>query len=219
MAQLDVQPKQRSPVWIWIILFIVAIGALFLLMRGCNKTAPLRTDQTDTVANDTVVTAKPEAVATTQPDWNAVDFTIPKSKYDEVTDTAIIIRGSQRYTIYSLGENVLFGKDQSKIQESASQKLNQIAASLDKRYKNAFVGIYGHADSTGAAGHNKQLAARRAAAVKDWLILNAGVAASNITVHALGETRPLAPNGTDKGRAQNRSVEIVAFPDGAAVSE
>lgn len=215
MAQLDVQPKQRSPVWVWIILFIVAIGVVFLLMRGCNSSAPLAV-QTDSASTDTVVKANNNAVATTQPDWNAVDFTIPKSKYDEITDTAIIVRGNQQYTIYSLGENVLFAKDKSEVQGTAAEQLNQIAASLEKRYKNASIGIYGHTDSTGTAGHNKALAAERAGAVKDWLILNAGVAAQQITIHSVGETKPLAPNGTDKGRAQNRSVEIVAYPDSVA---
>jgi outer membrane protein OmpA-like peptidoglycan-associated protein len=213
MAQLDVQPKQRSPIWIWIVVFIVVMGVLFMLLRGCNSAAPLKIDQADTTADDTVVTANTTSAATTQPDWNAVDFTIPKASYEEVTDTAVMVRGNQQYTIYSLGENVLFGKDDSKIREGASAKLNQIAASLDKRFKNAFIGVYGHTDSTGNAGHNKTLGAQRANAVKDWLITNAGVAEQQISVHSLGETKPLAPNTTDKGKAQNRSVEIVAFPD------
>jgi outer membrane protein OmpA-like peptidoglycan-associated protein len=214
MAQLDVQPKKRGPIWVWIVLFLVGISILFFLMRGCNRSAPLKTDQSDSTMNDTVVKANSTPVATTQPDWNGIDFNIPQSKYDEVTDTAIIVRGNQKYTIYSLGENILFAKDQSKIQEIAFEQLNQVAASLDKRYhKSVAIGIYGHADSTGTVEYNKTIATERAAAVKDWLVLNAGIAAQMITIHSLGETKPLAPNGTDKGRAQNRSVEIVAFPD------
>lgn len=214
MAQLDVQPKQRSPVWIWIILVLVALGIVFMLMRGCSSPTPLSTGQPDSVANDTVFTGKNTPLATTQPDWSSVDFTIPKSAYDEITDTAIIVRGNQKYTIYSLGENVLFAKDDSKLQANASARLNQIVTSLQKRYKNASIGIYGHTDSTGTAGHNKALGAERANAVKDWLIENGGVDAEMVSVQSVGETKPLASNGTVKGKAQNRSVEIIAFPAG-----
>ncbi|TWR31075.1 OmpA family protein [Mucilaginibacter pallidiroseus] len=212
MAQLDVQPKQRSPIWIWIVLFIIGIGVVFLLMKGCNRSAALKVDESDSVVTDTVVKPQGTPVATTQPDWSAIDFNIPQSKFDEVTDTAIVVRGNKVYTIYSLGENVLFANNESKIQPAAEKQLQQIAASIEQRSKNASIGIYGHADSTGAADHNKTLSAQRAEAVKDWLILNAGIAEQMISIHSLGESKPIASNGTDKGREQNRSVEIIAFP-------
>ncbi|WP_374950356.1 OmpA family protein [Mucilaginibacter sp.] len=216
MAQLDVQPKRKGPVWIWLIFLILALGVAFLLWKGCNRTAPLKVDQADSVANDTVVTGGAPAAATTQPDWNAIDFTIPKSSYEEITDTAIVVRGNQKYTIYSLGENVLFAPDASTIQSSAEDKLKIISASLAKRFKNSQIGIYGHTDSTGTAGHNKALGADRANAVKNWMVTNGGFDAAKLSIHSVGETKPLAPNATNKGRAQNRSVEIVAFPDSTA---
>ena len=212
MAQLDVQPKRKGPIWIWLIFLILALGVLFLLYKGCNRTAPLKIDQSDSLAADTVVTHG-TTVATTQPDWNAIDFTIPKTSYEEITDTAIVVQGNQKYTIYSLGENILFAADASTIQPTAGAQLKQIASSLSRRFKNAAIGIYGHTDSTGTADHNKALGAQRAVAVKDWLVANGGFEATKVSIQSLGETRPLANNGTNKGRAQNRSVEIVAFPD------
>jgi outer membrane protein OmpA-like peptidoglycan-associated protein len=212
MAQLDVQPKRRGPVWIWLIFFILAIGVAVLLYRGCNKSAPLKTDQTDTTKTDTT-TADNTQVAITQPDWNAIDFTIPKTAYDEVTDTAIVVRGNNKYTIYSLGETILFAPEQSTLRPGAEARLKQVAASLAKRFKTATIGIYGHADSTGTAGQNKALGADRANAVKDWLLNKGGIAGDKLSIHSLGEEQPLATNATEKGRAQNRSVVIVAFPD------
>lgn len=215
MAQLDVQPKRKQPIWIWLLFLILALGVLLLLYKGCNRSAPLKVDQSDSLAADTVV-AHNTTVATTQPDWNAIDFTIPKASYEEITDTAIVVRGNKQYTIYSLGENILFPVNANTIQPSAEAQLKQIAASLNKRFKNAAIRIYGHTDSTGTAKHNKALGARRAVAVKDWLVSSGGFAAEKISIQSLGETQPLAANETKKGRTQNRNVEIVALTDSTA---
>jgi outer membrane protein OmpA-like peptidoglycan-associated protein len=213
MAELDVQPKRRSPVFIWMIFAILAIAAAILLYRGCNRSAPLKVATTDTTRTDTTK-ADSNVIVTTQPDWNAIDFTIPKSSLDEVTDTAIIVRGNDKYTIYSLGENILFDADKSVLQPAATAKLQQVAASLNKRYKMAAIAVYGHTDSVGDTGDNKALGTARANAVKSWLQTKGGVLPDKISVHSLGEQRPVATNATANGRAQNRSVEIVAYAEG-----
>lgn len=213
MAQLDVQPKRKSSVFIWIIFAILAVGVAVLLYKGCNKTAPLKVDTSDTVKTDSAKIDS-NVIVTTQPNWNAIDFNIPRSNYNEVTDTAIIVRGNDKYTIYSLGENILFTADKSTLQPSAEAKLKQIAASLARRYKTAEIAVYGHTDSTGTAGANKQLGEDRANAVKDWLATKAGIIPDKISIHSLGEQKPVATNATAKGRAQNRSVEIVAYAEG-----
>jgi outer membrane protein OmpA-like peptidoglycan-associated protein len=214
MAQLDVQPKRKSSVFIWIIFAVLAIAAAVLLYRGCNRSAPLRVGTTDTTAKKAVAQTDSNVIVTTQPDWNAIDFNIPKASLDEVTDSAIIVKGNDQYTIYSLGENVLFAADKSALQPAAADKLQQIATSLNKRYKTAAIAIYGHTDSVGNFNDNKALAADRANAVKNWLQTKGGILPDKISVHSLGEKKPVATNSTEKGRAQNRSVEIVAYTGG-----
>ena len=212
MAQIDVQPKQQKPVWVWIILAVVVLLILFFLVRGCGsekKSVVIKTSG----AGSTLKTAK--NIAVTQPDWNTVDFKLPRSSYKEITDTAILVRGNTKYTIYGLGENILFASDQSIVQGSANGKLNEIAISLSQRFKNAYIGVYGHTDATGSAAVNKSLAAARAEAVKNWLVKHGSIDSDRISVHSLGESKPVATNATEKGRQQNRSVEIVAFPNSA----
>jgi outer membrane protein OmpA-like peptidoglycan-associated protein len=213
MAQLDVQPKRKSSVFIWIIFAILAIAAAILLYRGCNRSTPLKVDSTDTTKNDTAK-ADSNVIVTTQPDWNSIDFNIPKSSLDEVTDTAIIVRRNDKYTIYSLGENVLFNANESTLQASAAEKLHQVSASLLKRYQTAEIAVYGHTDSTGSAATNKTLGANRASAVRDWLVNEGHIPGGKISVHSLGEQKPVATNATTQGRAPNRSVEIVAYANG-----
>ena len=69
--------------------------------------------------------------------------------------------------------------------------------------------IQGHTDNVGAAAANLKLSQDRAAAVKAYLVQTFGVAADRLTTAGLGDTKPIADNATDAGRAQNRRVELV----------
>jgi len=199
MAELNVQPKKKSPI-LWIILALIALALLFFLVRRNSetKTSPV----SDTTVQDTI--------AKTVADWDQIDFNAPGTSYDEVSDKGIVIRSANGYAIYGIGENILFAKDQSSIQSTADAQLQQIAASLKKRFDGASLGIYGNTDSTGTASHNKKLGSERAEAVKTWLIKN-GFSENMISIHSKGETAPVATNATEKGKELNRSVEIVAL--------
>lgn len=200
MAQLNVQPKKKSPV-IWIILIIAILAILFFFLRGCNGNGKVSSDRVDSSA----------VVAKTVTSLDSIDWNAPGTKYDEVTDKTIEVRGNDKYSIYALGENVLFAVDQSTIQSKGQEQLKQIAASLKKRYDGSEIAIYGSTDSTGSASHNKQLGAERAESVKNWLIKQAGISADKISVHSKGQTDPVASNKTAGGRELNRSVQIVAL--------
>ena len=69
--------------------------------------------------------------------------------------------------------------------------------------------IEGHTDSVGDAGLNKSLSQRRAAAVVRALEGDHGVDTSKIGVKGYGESKPVASNDTEAGRAENRRVTIV----------
>ena len=204
MADLDVQPKRSGPWWIWLLIVLFLIAVLFLFFKGCNS------KKTAVATNDSTVT---KTVAVTQPDWNQVDFNSAKATDADITDPSIAVSGNEQYTIYTLGENILFATDQDSLQGNAGDKLKQIVASLNKRFKGASIGVYGNTDSTGTAGHNKMLGAQRAAAVKTWLVTTGGLDSTRVSIHSLGETKPVATNATASGREQNRNVSIVAFPN------
>ena len=69
--------------------------------------------------------------------------------------------------------------------------------------------VQGHTDNVGAAAANLKLSQDRAAAVKDHLVAKGGIAANRLTTAGFGDTKPVGPNTTDEGRAQNRRVELV----------
>ncbi len=76
-----------------------------------------------------------------------------------------------------------------------------------KNYPNAKFSIEGHTDSTGGDAMNQKLSEDRANAVRNVLIEN-GVNADNLTAVGFGESKPIAPNNTKAGRAENRRTEI-----------
>lgn len=211
MADLDVKPKSSTPWWLWLLLLLVALALLFYFLRGRGDNSG-QANPNDSTANSTAVTP----VGTTQSSFDSVDFNSPNASYDEITDTAISVRGGEKYAIYSLGENLLFGTDKSELQPGADAQLKQIAGSLKKRFGGAVIGVYGRTDSKGDASQNKELGAMRAMSVRNWLINNGGVDSTKVSVRSYGESQPVASNATAAGRQQNRSVEIVAVPESAA---
>ena len=69
--------------------------------------------------------------------------------------------------------------------------------------------IQGHTDNVGQPAANLKLSQDRAAAVKTYLVQTFGIAAARLTTSGLGETKPVAPNTEETGRAQNRRVELI----------
>jgi outer membrane protein OmpA-like peptidoglycan-associated protein len=213
MKELDVQPKKRSSLLTWILAALALIALLFFVTRRGNKNENTAAASTDTTAmSNTNSNANTDSSANmnTADGWGSIDFNAPAANYEEITDKNIGVRGGSNYAIYSLGENILFDEGKSTISSKASKNLQQIAASIEKRYKGGEIRVYGHTDSIGSSQSNKQLAEERAKAVEDWLVKNANVSANRISIHPIGESQPLASNASKNGREQNRSVEIVA---------
>jgi outer membrane protein OmpA-like peptidoglycan-associated protein len=60
----------------------------------------------------------------------------------------------------------------------------------------------------GTAASNQALSEKRAQAVVSWLTGH-GVAASRLQAKGWGQSKPVADNGTEDGKAKNRRVELV----------
>lgn len=99
-------------------------------------------------------------------------------------------------------EAVRFEFDKSEITPTARPILDRVAESM-LAHPEAFFEIAGHTDSVGTFAYNFLLSARRAAAVRDYLIRQ-GVPAYKMTAVGYGEGFPIAPNATVEGRALNR---------------
>jgi len=68
--------------------------------------------------------------------------------------------------------------------------------------------VEGHTDNQGSAAANQTLSDKRAQSVVAWLTKH-GVATARLTAKGFGQTKPVADNSTEEGRAKNRRVELV----------
>lgn len=206
MAELHVQPKKKTSILPWLLLALGLAALIWFLTRDRNETdtAAATTDTTTTSTSTTTNTA-----ATTGAGWDGIDFDAPAVQYDEITNKDIAVRGNNEYSIYGMGENILFDEGKATLRSDAEANLKQISGSIGQRYNGGDVRIFGFTDARGTSGNNKELAQQRADAVKSWLQSN-GINSDRISVHAIGEGQPAATNSTEEGRQQNRRVEIVA---------
>jgi outer membrane protein OmpA-like peptidoglycan-associated protein/uncharacterized protein YidB (DUF937 family) len=85
--------------------------------------------------------------------------------------------------------------------------LNDAAAALKNAPAGTKVEIGGHTDNTGDAAANLKLSEARANAVRGKLV-ELGVAADMLIAKGYGDSRPVADNATEEGRAKNRRMEF-----------
>jgi outer membrane protein OmpA-like peptidoglycan-associated protein len=69
--------------------------------------------------------------------------------------------------------------------------------------------IHGHTDNVGGARANKKLSTRRAETIRNYLVFQ-GIEPSRIVAYkGFGESKPIASNKTEAGKAKNRRTEFV----------
>ena len=108
----------------------------------------------------------------------------------------------------TLGENrIHFATGKFDIPSGAEAVLSDVAKAM-KDYPNWTVRIEGFTDHVGSKSFNKKLSQDRANSVMNWLI-DHGVNKNRLSAKGYGESRPVADNDSEDGRAQNRRVEIL----------
>lgn len=104
--------------------------------------------------------------------------------------------------------HVEFDFDKATIRPQYNERLIAVAKFMAER-PNTVALIEGHTDSRGSDSYNLNLSERRAAAVRQQLVVRYGVDSSRITSAGFGESRPIATNETDEGRQSNRRVDAL----------
>lgn len=127
--------------------------------------------------------------------------------------SGLSVRQDGKSVRVSMTGDVLFDFDKADIQPSAEPTLTDIVRLIASIPTGTII-IEGHTDSRGSAQHNNDLSLRRASTVASWLVTH-GADKTRLSVKALGDAHPVAPNilddGADNpdGRALNRRVEFV----------
>lgn len=124
------------------------------------------------------------------------------------TDVDVVRQGDE--LVLNMPSGITFATNEAAIQPRFRTTLDQVADTL-RQYNQTYIDIYGHTDSTGPDAYNQTLSERRAQSVADYLSMR-GVQSARLATRGFGETQPVADNGTEAGRAENRRVEIRIAP-------
>lgn len=108
--------------------------------------------------------------------------------------------------ITQIASKIFFETNSDKLKVASLVQLDELAIILN-RYPEANLTIEGHTDDVGKDDYNMTLSQKRTESVKVYLV-SKGVSESRLTAIGFGETKPIADNKTDIGRAKNRRVEL-----------
>ncbi len=114
------------------------------------------------------------------------------------------IEKTGRVSVYGIN----FATGKADITPDSAKVLDEIGSLLARR-PDWRLRVEGHTDNVGSAKSNQELSDRRAQSVKAWLTSKNGVKPARLETAGLGDTRPVADNATEAGRAKNRRVELV----------
>lgn len=103
-------------------------------------------------------------------------------------------------------DHVYFDVDKASLRPDSYTELGELLLYL-QRHDYIKVEIAGHTDNTGDAAHNQQLSQDRANAIRNYLVQK-GIKAERLLAKGYGASKPVADNGTEKGRQLNRRTEV-----------
>jgi peptidoglycan-associated lipoprotein len=102
----------------------------------------------------------------------------------------------------NVGDRVLFGYDRSDLEDSGRSTLQKQAAWL-QRFPTVVLTVEGHADERGTREYNLALGARRAQAVRDYLV-SLGISGARVETISYGKERPMCVQSDESCWTQNR---------------
>jgi OOP family OmpA-OmpF porin len=109
----------------------------------------------------------------------------------------------------SIPGNIVFDTGKATLKQGAGSEvvLDQLKLFLDQNKQVTKLRIEGHTDNVGNDADNQTLSGQRALTIKTYLV-GKGVARERLLAAGFGETKPIADNSTEEGKAQNRRTEF-----------
>jgi outer membrane protein OmpA-like peptidoglycan-associated protein len=125
--------------------------------------------------------------------------------------TGVVVERQGDELLLSVPAGITFPINSAEIQPQFYDTLSQVSQTLSA-YPATLIDVYGHTDPSGGDRINIPLSQNRAQSVASYLSRQ-GVNPARIATQGFGSSRPVADNGTEAGRAQNRRVEIRIVPN------
>ncbi len=128
----------------------------------------------------------------------------------QLQGTGVSVSRVGNQIILNMPSNITFAVDSDKVQTQFNETLVSVGLVL-RKFNKTIIDVYGHTDSQGSNEYNLELSQRRAVSVAT-VLANQGVDQRRFYIDGRGEEDPIASNGTESGRSQNRRVEIQLSP-------
>lgn len=110
----------------------------------------------------------------------------------------------------SFNSGILFATNKYDLNNNSKNDLNDLA-NIMRQNSDVSIDVKGYTDSTGSDAINQPLSLNRAQAVANYLTQNGVPYAQLKNVNGYGSSNPVADNGTEAGRQQNRRVEVYMY--------
>lgn len=142
--------------------------------------------------------------------------------YDEISqitesyniDNKLVLDYNSQYVSIDLNGALLFSEGEAEIRDDAKIFMQKIAAILN-RYGDCVIEFEGHTDNipihNSKYESNRSLSTARAITVYEYVMDKSSLDDENMKVAGYGESRPVASNKTEEGRAKNRRVTIKIY--------
>ena len=136
---------------------------------------------------------------------------VARNAATDVNGRVDVIDKSNRRLVYEVvlnSENGNFKFGDAALPDEVKQKLDGMVQQLKQDPKNIYLEIEGHTDNVGPKEVNARVGLERAEAAKRYLYERYQIPLHKMNVISFGDEKPIAPNTTKEGRAQNRRVVI-----------
>jgi outer membrane protein OmpA-like peptidoglycan-associated protein len=211
-SSTTVPPTRRGNIWPWVV--GLGIGALLLLfgLNMCARreavlpTTPAPAPRVAPVEPRAAVPPARESTAMEQlrfPDGTTITV-IPGSINAELHRFLTSNEATPKTFVF---DRLNFETGTAALTPASNPTVDSMASIL-RAYPAVTVRLEGYTDDQGDLEPNQALSEARARRVADMLIAR-GVDVARIETVGYGETRPVASNDTEAGRAQNRRIELV----------
>ena len=174
----------------------------------------LKAEETERARLEQERTAKEEEIAR----LTRTQQELSKSLQDEIAKGNITIQQVRDRLTINMVDRVLFDSGRAEIKSAGVKVLKQVADVL-KTVTDKQIRIEGHTDNVPISTKlqdrfktNWELSTARATTVVRFLIDQGGVDRQYLSAVGYAETRPIASNDSEEGRASNRRIEIVLYP-------
>lgn len=143
---------------------------------------------------------------------------LSRSLQDEISKGNITIQQVRDRLTINMVDRVLFDSGEAQVKPAGLKVLQQVGDILSK-VSDKQIRIEGHTDNVPISAKlqsrfktNWELSTARATTVVRHLIEKGGVDRQHLSAVGYAETRPVAANDSEEGRASNRRIEIVLYP-------